>query len=49
MKPIPIEPTVTYAALEHTALEVGEALILARVPHWAKAYRKWRARFGGEP
>ncbi len=34
-----------HAALERTALEVGEALILARAPRWAAAYRTWRARF----
>lgn len=36
----------THAALEHAAIEVGEALILARAPQWAEAYARWRARWG---
>ena len=35
-----------HAALEHAAIEVGEALILARAPEWSTAYARWRARFG---
>jgi hypothetical protein len=34
-----------HAALEHAAIEVGEALILARTPEWAAAYTRWRERF----
>jgi hypothetical protein len=34
-----------HAALEHAAIEVGEALILARAPAWCDAYRFWRERF----
>lgn len=36
-----------HAALEHAAIEVGEALIQARAPEWADAYARWRDRFGG--
>lgn len=36
----------THAALEQAAIEVGEALILARAPSWAPAYARWRDRFG---
>ena len=32
----------THAALEHAAVEVGQALILARAPRWAEAYARWR-------
>jgi hypothetical protein len=35
-----------HAALEHAAVEVGEALIQARVPDWSAAYARWRSRFG---
>ncbi|MCA9708564.1 MAG: hypothetical protein KDK70_22130 [Myxococcales bacterium] len=35
-----------HAALEAAAIEVGEAVILARAPRWADAYARWRARFG---
>jgi hypothetical protein len=35
-----------HEALEHAAIEVGEALIAARAPRWSQAYRRWRARFG---
>lgn len=31
-----------HAALEHAAVEVGQALILARAPRWAEAYARWR-------
>ena len=31
-----------HATLEHTAIEVGEALILARAPEWTTAYARWR-------
>ncbi len=31
-----------HAALEHAAVEVGEALILARAPEWSTAYARWR-------
>lgn len=34
-----------HAALEHAAIEVGEALITARTPAWAVAYAHWRSRF----
>lgn len=34
-----------HAALEHAAVEVGEALILARAPEWSEAYARWRGRF----
>lgn len=33
-----------HAALEHAAIEVGEALILARAPEWSAAYARWRGR-----
>lgn len=36
-----------HAALEHAAIEVGEALIQARAPEWTTAYSHWRNRFGG--
>lgn len=39
----------THAALEHAAVLVGEALIAARAPAWAPAYRAWCARWGGPP
>lgn len=35
-----------HVALEHAALEVGEALIAARAPEWTDAYARWRGRFG---
>lgn len=35
-----------HAAIEHAAIEVGEALILARAPAWAEAYARWRERLG---
>lgn len=35
----------THAALEHAAIEVGEALVSARAPEWSPAYAQWRARF----
>jgi hypothetical protein len=35
-----------HAALEHAAIEVGEALILARAPQWLAAYALWRSRWG---
>jgi hypothetical protein len=34
-----------HVALEHAAIEVGEALILARAPEWAASYARWRERF----
>lgn len=34
-----------HAALEHAAIEVGEALIQARAPEWTAAYARWRGRF----
>lgn len=34
-----------HAALEHAAIEVGEALILARAPEHFAAYARWRDRF----
>lgn len=34
-----------HAALEHAAIEVGEALILARAPEHSAAYARWRSRF----
>lgn len=34
-----------HAALEHAAIEVGEALISARAPEWSGAYARWRSRF----
>jgi hypothetical protein len=34
-----------HAAIEHTAIEVGEALIQARAPEWTAAYARWRGRF----
>lgn len=34
-----------HAALEHAAVEVGEALIQARAPEWSDAYTRWRCRF----
>lgn len=33
-------------AIEHAAIEVGEALILARAPAWAEAYARWQERLG---
>jgi hypothetical protein len=35
-----------HGALEHAAIEVGEALIEARAPEWSEAYARWRGRFG---
>jgi len=35
-----------HAALEHAAIEVGEALIAARASDWTGAYARWRGRFG---
>ncbi|MCX4239470.1 hypothetical protein [Paraliomyxa miuraensis] len=35
-----------HGALEHAAIEVGEALIEARAPQWSGAYARWRGRFG---
>jgi hypothetical protein len=35
-----------HAAIEHAALAVGEAVILARAPEWTDAYARWRGRFG---
>lgn len=35
-----------HAALEHVAIEVGQALIAARAPAWAPAYARWRERLG---
>jgi hypothetical protein len=34
-----------HAALEHAAIEVGEALILSRAPVHSAAYARWRGRF----
>lgn len=31
--------------LERAAIEVGDALIAARMPQWSEAYAKWRKRF----
>lgn len=35
-----------HAALEHAAIEVGQALVEARAPEWTEAYVRWRRRFG---
>jgi hypothetical protein len=35
-----------HAAIEHAAIEVGEALILARAPEWSAAYARWRGAWG---
>lgn len=35
-----------HEAIEHAAIEVGEAVILERAPEWAEAYARWRRRFG---
>ena len=34
-----------HEALEHAAVEVGEALIAARAPRWSDAYHRWRRRY----
>jgi hypothetical protein len=35
-----------HAALEHAAVEVGQALIETRAPAWVEAYARWRRRLG---
>lgn len=34
-----------HVAIEHAAIEVGQALIDARAPEWSAAYARWRERF----
>lgn len=35
-----------HRVLEQAAVDVGEALVMARAPRWSEAYVRWRARFG---